>query len=189
MGGDGAEPGAGCSSAIRMAARSSCSSRSAKGFCPGSWSRGGRACITSPSRPTTSGPRSRASRSSGFELVDVNLDDPNWKEAFLRPSKAHGTLVQVAQSAAPDDDRQARPAPVEPGGIALRKLIAGVTSRSKLRSRGRGRFPQKDRRQAASARRVASVGVRCRDRARDRPGGRGSIRPRHPGRRRSTPRR
>jgi methylmalonyl-CoA/ethylmalonyl-CoA epimerase len=39
----------------------------------------------------------------GFELVDLNLDDPNWKEAFLRPSKAHGTLVQIAQSAVPDE--------------------------------------------------------------------------------------
>lgn len=37
-------------------------------------------------------------RSCGFELVDVNLDDPHWKEAFLRPSHAHGTLIQLAQS-------------------------------------------------------------------------------------------
>jgi methylmalonyl-CoA/ethylmalonyl-CoA epimerase len=42
-------------------------------------------------------------RSRGFELVDVNLDDPHWKEAFLRPSRSHGTLIQVAQSSAPDD--------------------------------------------------------------------------------------
>jgi methylmalonyl-CoA/ethylmalonyl-CoA epimerase len=40
----------------------------------------------------------------GFELVDVNLENPHWKEAFLRPSKAHGTLIQVAQSAASDDE-------------------------------------------------------------------------------------
>lgn len=39
----------------------------------------------------------------GFELVDVNLDNPHWKEAFVRPSNAHGTLVQIAQSSAPDD--------------------------------------------------------------------------------------
>jgi methylmalonyl-CoA/ethylmalonyl-CoA epimerase len=39
----------------------------------------------------------------GYELVDVNIDDPHWKEAFLRPSKAHGTLIQIAQSAAPDE--------------------------------------------------------------------------------------
>jgi methylmalonyl-CoA/ethylmalonyl-CoA epimerase len=41
--------------------------------------------------------------SRGYELVDVNLEDPNWKEAFVRPSKAHGTLVQIAQSNASDD--------------------------------------------------------------------------------------
>jgi methylmalonyl-CoA/ethylmalonyl-CoA epimerase len=39
----------------------------------------------------------------GYELVDINVDHPHWKEAFLRPSKSHGTLVQVAQSAADDD--------------------------------------------------------------------------------------
>jgi len=39
----------------------------------------------------------------GYELVDVNTADPHWKEAFLRPSGAHGTLIQVAQSSAPDD--------------------------------------------------------------------------------------
>jgi methylmalonyl-CoA/ethylmalonyl-CoA epimerase len=39
----------------------------------------------------------------GFELVDVNIDGPHWKEAFVRPSKAHGTLVQIAQTSAPDE--------------------------------------------------------------------------------------
>jgi methylmalonyl-CoA/ethylmalonyl-CoA epimerase len=39
----------------------------------------------------------------GFELVDASLDDPRWKEAFLRPSRSHGTLIQIAQSAAPDE--------------------------------------------------------------------------------------
>ena len=42
-------------------------------------------------------------RDLGFELVDVSISDPHWKEAFLRPSKAHGTLVQIAQSSAPDE--------------------------------------------------------------------------------------
>jgi methylmalonyl-CoA/ethylmalonyl-CoA epimerase len=41
--------------------------------------------------------------SAGYELVDVNLSDEHWKEAFLRPSGAHGTLVQVAQSSLSDD--------------------------------------------------------------------------------------
>jgi methylmalonyl-CoA/ethylmalonyl-CoA epimerase len=42
-------------------------------------------------------------RGKGYELVDVNISNPHWKEAFLRPSKSHGTLIQVAQSSAPDD--------------------------------------------------------------------------------------
>jgi methylmalonyl-CoA epimerase len=40
----------------------------------------------------------------GYELVDVNLDGEHWKEAFLRPSGAHGTLIQVAWSAHTDDE-------------------------------------------------------------------------------------
>ena len=42
-------------------------------------------------------------RAQGYELVDVNIENPHWKEAFLRPSKSHGTLIQIAQSYAPDD--------------------------------------------------------------------------------------
>jgi methylmalonyl-CoA/ethylmalonyl-CoA epimerase len=34
----------------------------------------------------------------GFELVDVSLSDPNWKEAFLLPKDGHGTVVQFAES-------------------------------------------------------------------------------------------
>ena len=44
----------------------------------------------------------------GYEVVDVDLSDPDWKEAFLRPSKAHGTLIQLAQSSQPDDVASAR---------------------------------------------------------------------------------
>jgi methylmalonyl-CoA/ethylmalonyl-CoA epimerase len=49
--------------------------------------------------------------SRGYQLVDVNLADPQWKEAFLRPSQAHGTLIQLAQSSLPDDEarRHLRP--------------------------------------------------------------------------------
>jgi methylmalonyl-CoA/ethylmalonyl-CoA epimerase len=45
-------------------------------------------------------------RGLGYELVDVNVSDPHWKEAFLRPSKSHGTLIQIAQSSASDDVAQ-----------------------------------------------------------------------------------
>ena len=40
----------------------------------------------------------------GCELVDVDVDSLHWKEAFLRPSTAHGTLIQIAQSALSDDE-------------------------------------------------------------------------------------
>jgi methylmalonyl-CoA/ethylmalonyl-CoA epimerase len=50
-------------------------------------------------------------RGFGYELVDVDLEDPNWKEAFFRPSQAHGTVIQVAQSSWTDEEvrRSLRP--------------------------------------------------------------------------------
>jgi len=50
-------------------------------------------------------------RGLGYELVDVNLEGDDWKEAFLRPSGAHGTLVQLAWAARGDDEasRHLRP--------------------------------------------------------------------------------
>ena len=36
--------------------------------------------------------------------MDVNIENPDWREAFLRPSRAHGTLIQVAQSRLPDEE-------------------------------------------------------------------------------------
>jgi methylmalonyl-CoA/ethylmalonyl-CoA epimerase len=39
----------------------------------------------------------------GYELVDVDLDGEHWKEAFMRPSGTHGTLLQLAWSSRPDD--------------------------------------------------------------------------------------
>lgn len=50
----------------------------------------------------------------GYELVDVSLDDPHWKEAFLRPSKAHGTLIQLAQPSGTDDEAAKR---LQPGNL------------------------------------------------------------------------
>ena len=41
--------------------------------------------------------------SHGYELVDVNLEREEWREAFLRPRGAHGTLIQIAQSSQPDE--------------------------------------------------------------------------------------
>jgi methylmalonyl-CoA/ethylmalonyl-CoA epimerase len=47
----------------------------------------------------------------GYELIDVDLEGPNWKEAFLRPSKAHGTLIQLGWAAGSDDEAARRMRP------------------------------------------------------------------------------
>jgi catechol 2,3-dioxygenase-like lactoylglutathione lyase family enzyme len=36
-------------------------------------------------------------RALGIDPVQVSLDEPNWKEAFLRPADAFGTVIQVAE--------------------------------------------------------------------------------------------
>jgi methylmalonyl-CoA/ethylmalonyl-CoA epimerase len=37
-------------------------------------------------------------RSAGFHPVNIDLSNDEWKEAFLMPREAHGTVVQVAES-------------------------------------------------------------------------------------------
>lgn len=37
-------------------------------------------------------------RSAGYRPVNVDLSDPSWKEAFLHPREAHGTVVQLAEA-------------------------------------------------------------------------------------------
>jgi methylmalonyl-CoA/ethylmalonyl-CoA epimerase len=56
----------------------------------------------------------------GYELVDVSLDDPHWKEAFLRPSGAHGTLIQLAQPSGSDEEAAKH---LRPGN--LEELLSG----------------------------------------------------------------
>jgi len=41
---------------------------------------------------------------AGLDAVDVSLDDPNWREAFLRPSQVGGLIVQVASSFNSNED-------------------------------------------------------------------------------------
>ena len=43
-------------------------------------------------------------RAAGVEPVLVNLDDPNWREAFLHPNDAHGVLIQLAETPHADED-------------------------------------------------------------------------------------
>ena len=37
-------------------------------------------------------------RGAGFHPVNIDVSDPEWKEAFLMPAEAHGTVVQLAES-------------------------------------------------------------------------------------------
>src|SRR3954453_7403431 len=53
--------------------------------------------------------------SRGYEVVDVDLDDPQWKGGVLRPLKAPGTRIQGAWSSQPDDEaaKRLRPAQID----------------------------------------------------------------------------
>ncbi len=37
-------------------------------------------------------------RASGFRPVNIDLRDPEWRECFIMPKEAHGTVVQLAES-------------------------------------------------------------------------------------------
>jgi methylmalonyl-CoA/ethylmalonyl-CoA epimerase len=37
-------------------------------------------------------------RASGFQPVNIDVSDPEWKEAFLLPRQANGTVVQLAET-------------------------------------------------------------------------------------------
>jgi methylmalonyl-CoA/ethylmalonyl-CoA epimerase len=37
-------------------------------------------------------------RAAGLTPVNIDVSDPEWKEAFLMPKEAHGTVVQLAES-------------------------------------------------------------------------------------------
>lgn len=41
-------------------------------------------------------------KARGVRVVDENYADPQWKEAFISPRSAHGTIVQVAESTLDD---------------------------------------------------------------------------------------
>lgn len=57
----------------------------------------------------------RRIRALGIEPVQVRLDDPNWKEAFLRPRDAFGIVIQVAEQSGPPPVHDA-PAGLGPPG-------------------------------------------------------------------------
>jgi methylmalonyl-CoA/ethylmalonyl-CoA epimerase len=84
-------------------------------------------------------------RGSGYRPVGVDLSDPQWKEAFLHPREAHGTVVQLAESHGhpdlPETIAHARehgpdghprwwpdPPPVAPARAVLRRVVVATPS-------------------------------------------------------------
>ena len=85
-------------------------------------------------------------RLAGYQPVGVDLRDPDWKEAFLQPREAHGTVVQLAQvhrdhpgtpelvraahAGAPHFEPEWWPAPPAPASdpATLRRVVMGTPS-------------------------------------------------------------
>lgn len=57
-----------------------------------------------------------AAEAAGFETVDTDLSRPHWRETFVRPRSAFGTLIQLA---APD------PGPTLVEGMTLEDILEG----------------------------------------------------------------
>jgi len=54
----------------------------------------------------------------GYEVVDVELGSPHWREAFVRPRSGLGTLLQLADTTMRWDEPP-------PSGITLDDVLAG----------------------------------------------------------------
>ncbi len=57
----------------------------------------------------------------GIDPVQVSLDDPNWKEAFLRPRDAFGIVIQVAEQSGRPPELPA------PSGLSPARLQSSFT--------------------------------------------------------------
>jgi catechol 2,3-dioxygenase-like lactoylglutathione lyase family enzyme len=56
---------------------------------------------------------------AGFTPIGVDLSMPIWKEAFLQPREAHGTVVQLAESSSPAKTAFEEYRFVRDGGVQL----------------------------------------------------------------------
>jgi hypothetical protein len=59
----------------------------------------------------------------GIEPVGVRLADPRWKEAFLRPADAYGTVIQVAEQSGPPPSTSPPAGLTAPGAACALSLI------------------------------------------------------------------
>src|SRR3712207_155681 len=70
--------------------------------------------------------------SAGYRPVSVNLDDPNWREAFLPRKAAPGSVVQLAQSGGDGDWTTPRPDDVPVPTVAPAQLDRVVHAVARL---------------------------------------------------------
>ena len=54
----------------------------------------------------------------GFDAINVDMSDPDWKQAFLHPKAACGIVVQLAQSSGTDFEPEPPPAPLPTARVA-----------------------------------------------------------------------
>lgn len=62
-------------------------------------------------------------RALGIEPVGIRLQNPRWKEAFLHPSDAYGTVIQVAEQERPPEPSSPPAGLGEPGRSCALSLI------------------------------------------------------------------
>ena len=62
-------------------------------------------------------------RALGIEPVGIRLGNPRWKEAFLHPGDAYGTVVQVAEQERPPEPSSPPAALGEPGRSCALSLV------------------------------------------------------------------
>ncbi len=62
---------------------------------------------------------------AGYDIVNENLSDPDWKEAFLHPKQSHGIVIQLAELG-PDAGWEDAP-PLPPTDQGSNSTIDGLT--------------------------------------------------------------
>lgn len=62
---------------------------------------------------------------AGYEVVNADLADPDWKEAFLHPRRSHGIVVQLAQPG--EGEGWPEPAPLPPSEQGEGSTIDRIT--------------------------------------------------------------
>lgn len=53
-------------------------------------------------------------KAQGYRVVGENYSNPHWKECFISPLSANGTVVQLAESDIHDDVGEPRPSSLPP---------------------------------------------------------------------------